>query len=203
MLGRVLEIRPRVDTERFAAQLNETYRLRSRIFNQCLRWDTRSSGGLEKDPYDECFPHYLISIDEYDRINGCLRMMPTTGRCMMKEQLLELFGEFSPPASGSEWELSRFIAHDDCGADAGQASIGHCSHDLITAAIHFAMKHGISRYIAAVTPELFGNLNRMGLKMQPYTDEYVCLPGGVAARGIYVDVDAQDLFFSKRCVRHL
>ncbi|MGH8580944.1 MAG: acyl-homoserine-lactone synthase [Gammaproteobacteria bacterium] len=66
--------------------LRGMFRLRHTVFYQRLRWDVKSVGDLERDDYDDLAPVYLVSRDHQRRVDGCLRLFPTTGSYMLKER---------------------------------------------------------------------------------------------------------------------
>src|SRR5712664_1505467 len=76
--------------------LAEMYRLRRRVFKDRLDWSVSVSGDLELDVFDALNPTYLIAIDQ-DTVNGCVRLLPTTGPTMLVDTFPTLLdGQPSP-----------------------------------------------------------------------------------------------------------
>ena len=63
----------------FIDDLAEMHRLRYRIFKERLRWDVQVSGDMEVDEFDACQPVYLLQRNDDDRVQGCVRLLSTTG----------------------------------------------------------------------------------------------------------------------------
>ena len=69
----------------FLGELAEMHRLRYRVFKERLGWDVEVSGDMEIDEFDACRPAYLLQTDDEDRIQGCVRLLPTTGPTMLRD----------------------------------------------------------------------------------------------------------------------
>ena len=69
----------------FLDELAEMHRLRYRIFKERLGWDVEVSGDMEIDEFDACRPAYLLQRDDDGRIQGCVRLLPTTGPTMLRD----------------------------------------------------------------------------------------------------------------------
>ena len=55
------------------------------IFKERLGWDVEVSGDMEIDEFDACRPAYLLQRDDDGRIQGCVRLLPTTGPTMLRD----------------------------------------------------------------------------------------------------------------------
>lgn len=85
---------------------------RHEVFVELLRWDLSAPEGIEQDQFDRQDTVYVIARDDEGRINGCARLLPTTGPYLLGEVFPELLNGLSPPSSSEVWELSRFAAVD-------------------------------------------------------------------------------------------
>ena len=92
----------------FIDDLAEMHRLRYRIFKERLGWDVQVSGDMEVDEFDAYRPVYLLQRSEDSRVQGCVRLLPTTGPNMLRDTFPELLDAQAAPASGAIWESSRF-----------------------------------------------------------------------------------------------
>ena len=92
----------------FLGELAEMHRLRYRVFKERLGWDVEVSGDMEIDEFDACRPAYLLQTDDEDRIQGCVRLLPTTGPTMLRDTFPLLLDGQPAPASDTIWESSRF-----------------------------------------------------------------------------------------------
>ena len=63
----------------FFGDIAEMHRLRYRIFKDRLGWDVQVSGDMEIDEFDACRPVYLLQRTEDSGVQGCVRLLPTTG----------------------------------------------------------------------------------------------------------------------------
>src|SRR5258708_8380286 len=94
--------------ERHVSNLYQMHRIRKTVFKDRLGWDVTASGELELDEYDALGPSYLLSIDRYGTLSGCVRLLPTTGPNMLRDIFPSLVTEAAVPRSEREWEASRF-----------------------------------------------------------------------------------------------
>ena len=126
----------------FFGELAEMHRLRYRVFKERLGWDVEVSGDMEIDEFDACRPAYLLQTNDDGRIQGCVRLLPTTGRTMLRDTFPVLLDGQPAPASDTIWESSRF-------------GVDLCSRDEKT-----------GRSIARATYELFAGMIEFGLMRQ-------------------------------------
>ncbi len=82
----------------FIDDLAEMHRLRYRIFKERLGWDVQVSGDMEVDEFDACRPVYLLQKDDDNRIQGCVRLLPTTGPTMLRDTFPALLDGQAAPA---------------------------------------------------------------------------------------------------------
>ncbi len=92
----------------FIDDLAEMHRLRYRIFKERLGWDVQVSGDMEVDEFDACRPVYLVQRDDDGRVQGCVRLLPTTGPTMLRDTFPALLDGQAAPTSDAIWESSRF-----------------------------------------------------------------------------------------------
>src|SRR3546814_6905774 len=96
----------------YSDELAQMYRLRYRVFKKRLGWDVESSGGVEIDVFDALHPVYLLQrADDSGRIQGCVRLLPSTGPTMLSETLTALLDGGAVPAAPAVWESSRFATY--------------------------------------------------------------------------------------------
>src|SRR4030081_1534409 len=88
--------------------LHQMHRIRKTVFKDRLGWDVTVSGELEVDEYDALGPSYLLSIDISGNLNGCVRLLPTTGPNMLRDIFPSLVANAPVPCSERVWEASRF-----------------------------------------------------------------------------------------------
>jgi N-acyl-L-homoserine lactone synthetase len=132
---------PAIERGRAAAidDLAEMHRLRYRIFKERLGWDVQVSGDMEVDEFDACRPVYLLQRNEDGRVQGCVRLLPTTGPNMLRDTFPALLDGQAAPTSDTIWESSRFGV-DLCSREAKTAgSIARATYELFAGMIEFGL----------------------------------------------------------------
>jgi N-acyl-L-homoserine lactone synthetase len=66
----------------FLDAVTAMHRLRYRVFKERLDWDVQFSGDMEIDEFDTLHPAYLIQRARDKRVQGCVRLLPSTGPTM-------------------------------------------------------------------------------------------------------------------------
>ena len=141
---------------------------RAAQFHDRLGWDAVKTDdmGMEFDQYDELNPVYVIIEDEKGSHCGSGRLMPTTGRTMLKEHFSHLTGgvEVSSPLI---WEVTRVCVSPRLDmtsptARRAPAAMFHAGYDMALragveffVAVYFSHMHRIWRAIGA-EPETLG-----------------------------------------------
>ncbi|OSI74449.1 conjugal transfer protein TraI [Bradyrhizobium canariense] len=126
----------------FVDDLTEMHRLRYRVFKQRLDWNVEVSGEMEVDEFDVLRPVHLLNRSNAGRLQGCVRLLPTTGPTMLRDTFPILLDGQPAPRSDRIWESSRFAL--DVPPDAPKASGG----------------------LAAATYELFAGMIEFGLSIE-------------------------------------
>jgi len=123
----------------FHREVAEMHRLRYRIFKERLGWDVQVSGDMEIDEFDACRPVYLLQRTEDSGIQGCVRLLPTTGPTMLRDTFPALLDGEAAPTSDAIWESSRFGV-DLCTREAKTAgSIARATYELFAGMIEFGL----------------------------------------------------------------
>src|ERR1700731_698793 len=86
----------------------EMHRLRYRVFKERLDWDVQFSGDMEIDEFDALHPAYLIQLARDNRVQGCVRLLPSTGPTMLRDIFPVLLDGRPVPIRPAIWESSRF-----------------------------------------------------------------------------------------------
>jgi N-acyl-L-homoserine lactone synthetase len=66
----------------FLDAVTEMHRLRYRAFKERLDWDVQFSGDMEIAEFDALQPAYLTQRARDNRVQGCVRLLPSTGPTM-------------------------------------------------------------------------------------------------------------------------
>lgn len=87
---------------------NTMHQDRADQFKRRLGWEvTVSDDGEERDEYDKNDPLYVIWQKQDGTHGGSMRLMPTTGQCMINDHFLHIIGN-RPIKDPKIWECSRF-----------------------------------------------------------------------------------------------
>jgi acyl homoserine lactone synthase len=136
---------------RYLDEITEMHRLRYRVFKERLGWDVEVSGGLEVDEYDSLSPTYLIQRSDDDgRIQGCIRLLPTTGPTMLRDAFPILLGGKPAPNDARIWESSRFSLDISPDAPKGAKGVSCATYELFAALQEFGLSRGLT-HILTVT----------------------------------------------------
>lgn len=128
----------------FAADLAHMHRLRYRIFKERLGWDVEISGDMEIDEFDACRPVYLLQKDDDGWVQGCVRLLPTTGPTMLRDTFPVLLDSKPAPASDTIWESSRFGVDLGSRSEEAGRGIARATFELFAGMIEFGLMRELS-----------------------------------------------------------
>jgi acyl homoserine lactone synthase len=126
--------------------LEELLRLRYRVFKERLNWDVECQDGMERDRYDDLNPVHLAYRGESGAIEGCIRLLPTTGPNMLRDVLPSLLNGTPAPCSPRIWESSRFSL-DTQSTDKSKVRLTRATHELFAGMIEFGLMWGLSHIV--------------------------------------------------------
>jgi N-acyl-L-homoserine lactone synthetase len=141
----------------FVGEIAEMHRLRYRVFKDRLNWDVEVSGELESDEFDALHPAYLIQRARDGRVQGCVRLLPSTGPTMLRDAFPLLLDGAPAPTSPAIWESSRFaldLHHDTPKATHGLAT---ATYELFAGMIEF----GLSRQLTEIVTVTDARMERI------------------------------------------
>lgn len=130
---------------KFIDELASMHRLRFKIFKKRLDWDVQVSGEMEIDEFDACQPVYLLQRESCE-VQGCVRLLPTTGPTMLRDTFPALLDGQSAPKSDAIWESSRFGLDSSRSHTKGAAGIAKATYELFAGMIEF----GLSRHLTDI-----------------------------------------------------
>lgn len=126
-----------------AETLDALYQLRARVFKDRLNWEVDVQEGRETDYFDDCDPVYLISRNQYTgRVEGGLRLLPTTGPNMLRDVFPVLLPDGEIVESPLIWESSRFAIDPDLATD-GSRRLHSVTTELLCGIVEVGMLAGI------------------------------------------------------------
>ncbi|WFP65631.1 MULTISPECIES: acyl-homoserine-lactone synthase [unclassified Mesorhizobium] len=153
----------------FSHELEEMHRLRHRVFRDRLKWDVPVNGGYEVDSFDALGPHYLLLRGPTERIEGCVRLLPTTGPTMLRDSFSILLGGRQAPASPGIWESSRF-ALDVPPSAPKEAGIALGTYELFAGMIEFGLSRNLHTIVTVTDLRIERILRRAGWPLERLSD---------------------------------
>lgn len=177
---------PRLDNK----ILMNMYRLRHAVFHDRLGWDVKSDNGMEYDEYDQAKPIYVLAKGENKEVEGCWRLLPTTGPYMLKDVFPQLLSGQPAPRDPTVWEISRVaVVTKERETGFGFSSI---PIRMIQASIRFAQYSGIARYVVVTSLSVERMLRKTGLNMNRFGPPVRI--GKVLTVANYIEMDDISIF---------
>ncbi|MER9763426.1 acyl-homoserine-lactone synthase [Mesorhizobium sp. M0138] len=173
----------------FSDELEQMHRLRYRVFRDRLDWDVSFSGGFEVDPFDALRPHYLLLRAPAGRIDGCVRLLPTTGPTMLRDSFFAL-ADRPAPEDPRVWESSRF-ALDLPPSAPKQAGIAIGTYELFAGMVEFDLSGGLRSIVTVTDLRIERILRRAGWRLERLSDPQTM--GNTRAVAGYLDVSRESL----------
>ncbi|CUX54419.1 Autoinducer synthesis protein [Agrobacterium deltaense RV3] len=163
----------------YAGLLEQSFRLRKRVFHDCLGWRVDVRHGLERDAYDGLGAVYLVWCDEDGHhLYGAVRLMPTTGPTLLHDV-------FSRTLAGKDlvsliaWEGTRMCLDIDLlRASQPALSPSRAFGLLLLALFECSFAHGIKTLVSNYEPPMERVYRRAGLRVKEIgrADGYGRLP---------------------------
>ena len=160
----MIKIVTKDNAERHVSNLYQMHRIRKTVFRDRLGWDVTVNGELEVDEYDALGPSYLLSIDRYGTLNGCVRLLPTTGPNMLRDIFSSFVTKAAVPRGERVWEASRFAVSRN--ATAAEAGLSQTTYDLLIGVLKFGLSNGISTIACVVAVRMERILKRAGWQLE-------------------------------------
>src|SRR6267378_7663834 len=131
----------------FISELADMHRIRYRVFRERLGWDVQVSGDMEIDEFDALHPAYLLQKAGDGRIQGCVRLLPSTGPTMLRDTFSILLDGATAPASSTTWESSRFALDTETDAAKAAHGLASATYELFAGMIEFGLSRQLTEII--------------------------------------------------------
>ncbi|MDA4848878.1 acyl-homoserine-lactone synthase [Hoeflea poritis] len=154
----------------FTDELREMHRLRYRVFKERLGWDVQTKEDLEIDSFDDLKPHYLLLRGPSGRVEGCVRMLPSTGPTMLCDVFPALLDHRAAPADPAIWESSRFALDRAADTSKGPNSLAAGTYELFAGMIEFGLSMSLNRIVTVTDLRVERILRRAGWPLQRIGD---------------------------------
>lgn len=146
----------------FVDDLAEMHRLRYRVFKERLGWDVQVSGGIEIDEFDALHPAYLLQRSPDDRVQGCVRLLPSAGPTMLRDAFPALLDGRSAPASPEIWESSRFALDVVPNPVKTAGGLARATYELFAGMIEFGLSRRLTDIVTVTDVRMERILRRAG-----------------------------------------
>jgi acyl homoserine lactone synthase len=164
MKAPMIRIVTKDNAERHVSHLHQMHRIRKTVFKDRLGWDVNVSGELEVDEFDALGPSYLLSIDRDGTVNGCVRLLPTTGPNMLRDIFASFVTKTDVPCDERVWEASRFAVSGN--TTSAEAGLSRATCGLLIGVLKFALSNGITTIACVVDVRMERILRRAGWELE-------------------------------------
>jgi N-acyl-L-homoserine lactone synthetase len=175
----------------FIHEISEMHRLRYRVFRERLDWDVQFSGDMEIDEFDALHPAYLLQRGGNGRIQGCVRLLPSSGPTMLKDIFPVLLDGAPAPSSPAIWESSRFALDVDADAPKAARGLAGATYELFVGMIEFGLSRRLSNIVTVTDARMERILRRAEWPLQRIGSPRKL--GNTLAVAGYLDVSAESL----------
>ncbi|KJC50555.1 conjugal transfer protein TraI [Bradyrhizobium sp. LTSP885] len=174
----------------FSNEIAEMHRLRYRVFKERLDWDVQFSGDMEIDEFDALHPAYLIQRASDNRIQGCVRLLPSTGPTMLRDTFPVLLDGTAAPISPAIWESSRFAL--DLPPDTPKThGLATATYELFAGMIEFGLSRQLSEIVTVTDARMERILRRAGWSLRRIGKAHAL--GSTLAVAGYLEVSIESL----------
>ena len=149
---------------RYRHLLDQSFRLRKRVFADQLCWKVSVSGACERDQYDDLHPAYLFWCDDStEKLYGSVRLMPTTGPTLLYDVFRETFPNACDLIAPGIWEGTRMCIDEEAiDRDLLDLRPDRAFCLLLLALCEVALDNGIDTLISNYEPQMRRLYKRAG-----------------------------------------
>lgn len=166
------------------------FRLRHSVFKERLGWDVTSHEGMESDDYDNLDPVYMV-FRNGSQIDGCWRLLPTTGPYMLKDIFPGLLCGEPAPKDPKIWEISRFAAASKSKHDSHPTYLNFVTVQMMRKVYDFGIENGVKSYVAVTSVALERMLTRLKVPLHRLGDGKARMIGKVLTVACQIEVNDQ------------
>jgi acyl homoserine lactone synthase len=188
-------IAPEDDGE-FSDELAEMHRLRYRVFKERLDWGVQAKDGMELDGFDALQPIYLLQRELGGPIQGCGRLLPSTGPTMLRDVFPSLLGGRPAPASPAIWESSRFALDLPPTFAKTAGGLAIATYELFVGMIEFGLSRCLTDIVTVTDARIERILRRASWPLRRLGTP--ALIGGTLAIEGYLEISSEALASVRR-----
>jgi acyl homoserine lactone synthase len=175
----------------FGKEIAEMHRLRYRVFKERLDWDVQFSGDMEIDEFDALHPAYLIQRAHDNRVQGCVRLLPSTGPTMLRDTFPVLLDGAPAPTSPAIWESSRFALDLHPDTPKGTHGLATATYELFAGMIEFGLSRHLTEIVTVTDARMERILRRAGWSLRRIGKAHAL--GSTLAVAGYLEVSIESL----------
>ena len=179
------------DPHMSAAALHGMHALRDTVFHKRLGWEVESRDGLEIDDYDGMDPLYMVAHASGPQVDGCWRLLPTTGPYMLRDTFPQLLCGEPAPCDPAIWELSRFAVAPTGASDRRQVNFSLLTFEMMQHVVDHALANGIRSYVTVTSASLERMLVRAGIPLRRFGNGRLTRVGKVQAVACWISMDEE------------
>lgn len=147
----------------YRGKLDATFRLRHRVFKERLDWDFNARDGHEGNVYDLMRPVYLLATHAQSRVQGSMRLLPTTGPYMLRDVFPERIEGAPLPEHPQIWEPSRFAVEPGPDGCDRRCTVNGLTGELFSGLAEWALTFGIKDVVPVYDIRIARLLPRIGI----------------------------------------
>jgi N-acyl-L-homoserine lactone synthetase len=175
----------------FVGDIAEMHRLRYRVFKDRLDWEVEVSGDMEIDEFDALHPAYLIQRASDNRVQGCVRLLPSTGPTMLRDTFPILLDGEAAPTSPAIWESSRFALDLHPDTPMGSHGLATATYELFAGMIVFGLSRQLTEIVTVTDARMERILRRAGWSLRRIGKPHAL--GNTLAVAGYLEVSIESL----------
>jgi len=180
----------------FTDALAEMHRLRFRVFKERLEWSVQVENEMERDRFDALQPIYLLHRGNDDRVQGCVRLLPSTGPTMLRDVFPALLGRNPCPSDPRIWESSRFALELSPELARSASGLARATFELFAGMIEFGLSHSLTGIVTVTDLRMERILRRANWPLERLGD--VEMIGATQAVAGILDVSPDALAHVKK-----
>jgi len=152
-----------------ALLLDDIYKLRHTVFKERLGWEVESENGRERDQFDTADAIFgALHSEEDGALEGCFRLLPTTGPNMLADVFAELLHGQPAPRDPRVLESSRFAVLPSGWHHNSMRALLIVTAELLIAQLNYCMERGIQVVVSVTDVRFERILRKSGLQCERF-----------------------------------
>jgi acyl homoserine lactone synthase len=149
----------------YTEYMDAMHKLRKQVFHDRLKWEVCVKGDWEIDKFDDEDPLYVLSLDNKGKLQGSLRLLPTTGPNMLRDVFSRITENFGTVSNPLVWESSRFCIRMPGGSDQRESqNISKATVELIAGMGEVGLLAGLDHIVTVYDAFLRRIIRQTGCK---------------------------------------